>query len=357
MPAASGPASCELTEVHRFPNGPVTPARRPLLGRPRPVPGHPRRAARAPVAATDGARSSDRHRHLGASTTACSTRTASCSATRAPTATTAPRGVDRRRCTPRIEPSQLYGDQRAAVPAVQHDLPAGRRAATCTTRGVRRLLHPGPPRLLAHRRARHRGHQRLDHRPARRPHRAVVAPSWSTASACPAESAAASRARRARSSAQLHARRARPSSGCRLGARHHGRLARHRVRGRRRARRRRPRFAYISCGTWALVGVELDATGPHRRRRRGELHQRARRRRHHPVPAQRHGPVAAVGDSAHLGTAEGQTHDLHRAARRGRRAAGRRPDRRRRRPGVPPARRHAGPDRRGLPATGAARRR
>ena len=57
-------------------------------------------------------------------------------------------------------------------------------------------------------------------------------------------------------------------------------------------------FGYVSCGTWALVGVELDAPGAHRRQPAGQLHQRARRRRHHPLPAQRHGAVAAVGVAA-----------------------------------------------------------
>ena len=82
--------------------------------------------------------------------------------------------------------------------------------------------------------------------------------------------------------------------------------------------------------------------------RRGELHQRARRRRHDPLPAQRDGPVAAAGVPARLARAPTTSPPL---LRRGGRRAGVRRGRRRRRPGVPPAGRHAGPHR----ATPAAR--
>ena len=104
-------------------------------------------------------------------------------------------------------------------------------------------------------------------------------------------------------------------------------------------------FAYISCGTWGLVGVELDRAGAHRGQPGRELHQRGRRRRPSPLPAQRHGPVAAVGVAAHLGTARVGRRPAA-TARRGRGAARRRPAHRRRRPAVPAARGHAGPDRR-----------
>ena len=61
------------------------------------------------------------------------------------------------------------------------------------------------------------------------------------------------------------------------------------------------RAAYISCGTWGLVGVELDAPDPDRGQPGRELHERGRRRRHGPLPSQRDGPVAAPGDDADVG--------------------------------------------------------
>ncbi len=62
-----------------------------------------------------------------------------------------------------------------------------------------------------------------------------------------------------------------------------------------------PHFAYISSGTWSLTGVELDAPVLDRREPGRELHQRGRHRRHHPLPAQRDGSVAAAGMPAHVG--------------------------------------------------------
>ena len=78
------------------------------------------------------------------------------------------------------------------------------------------------------------------------------------------------------------------------------RVARHRVRRRRRARDR-PDFAYISCGTWSLVGVELERPVLTEAAGSRELHQRGRRRRPRALPQQRHGPVAAAGVRARLG--------------------------------------------------------
>ena len=83
--------------------------------------------------------------------------------------------------------------------------------------------------------------------------------------------------------------------------------------------------------------------GAHRGQPEGELHQRARRRRHDPLPAQRDGAVAAVGVDAHLEPARARRRAGRRAARRGRAARGW-PAHRSRRPGVPAARRHARAD-------------
>ena len=111
------------------------------------------------------------------------------------------------------------------------------------------------------------------------------------------------------------------------------------------------RFAYISCGTWSLVGVELEEAGAERGEPDGGLHQRARRRRHRPLPAQRHGPVAAPGVAPHLGRRRAARRPDGPAGRRGPRARLHRPGRPRRRP-LPAPGGHAGPDRRGLRQTG-----
>ena len=63
--------------------------------------------------------------------------------------------------------------------------------------------------------------------------------------------------------------------------------------------------AYISCGTWGLVGVELDRAGAHRGSRGGQLHQRGRRRRPDPLPHQRDGHLAAAARPCAPGSAHG----------------------------------------------------
>ncbi len=99
--------------------------------------------------------------------------------------------------------------------------------------------------------------QRLHHRAARRADAAVGRRSWSRRSAC--------RRRCCRRSATPGdvvgpLRDASPQTGpAPATAGDPRRLARHRVGGGRRARPTRRRFAYISCGTWSLVGLELDA--------------------------------------------------------------------------------------------------
>ena len=61
------------------------------------------------------------------------------------------------------------------------------------------------------------------------------------------------------------------------------------------------RFAYISCGTWSLVGLELEQPVLSAASRSRELHQRGRGGRPDPLPAQRHGPLAAAGMPADVG--------------------------------------------------------
>ena len=143
---------------------------------------------------------------------------------------------------------------------------AAARGTAAARRGTPAAAHPRPARLLAHRRAGRRGHQRLHHRPARR-HAPAPGPPTS-----PRRCAARSACRWPSCCPPLvepgHRRRPAAADGRRAGLR--GTAA-----GRASApttppprsspcRRRRPDFAYISCGTWSLVGVELDAPGAHR---------------------------------------------------------------------------------------------
>ncbi len=74
-----------------------------------------------------------------------------------------------------IEPVRAVLDQRAAVPAVHHAVPVGRRTAGSAV-GPRRARRAaaGSARLLAHRGTRHRVHQRLDDRPDRRARTGLV---------------------------------------------------------------------------------------------------------------------------------------------------------------------------------------
>ena len=72
--------------------------------------------------------------------------------------------------------------------------------------------------------------------------------------------------------------------------------------------------AFISAGTWSLVGLELPAAGDRRPHVRGEPDERGRRRRHRPRAAQRHRSLAAPRVPPGLG-ARG-LRPLVRAARR-----------------------------------------
>ena len=122
---------------------------------------------------------------------------------------------DRRRAR-QARPGPAVRHHRAAVPAVQHALPARRRARGSTAGAG--AAGPGPARLLAHRPSGRRGDQRLHHRPAGRPHRRLVPPSSSRRSACrpgccPTSSPAGDGARR-RSPARS-ARRSASTTRCR----------------------------------------------------------------------------------------------------------------------------------------------
>ena len=205
-----------------------------------------------------------RHRHAGRSTTACSTPTARCSATRVHYRDARHADGGRRPCTPSCRAEELY-----RVNGLQHlpfntRLPAGRRRGTPQLAAARRLLLiPDLLALLADRARGRRGHQRLDDRAARRRAPASGRRSSSTGSGCRA-GAAARRRRPGRRLGELRDDVLRRDGPDRPGAGDRRRLARHRVGRRRRARPRAERFAYISCGTWSLVGVELDDAGADR---------------------------------------------------------------------------------------------
>ena len=126
------------------------------------------------------------------------------------------------------------------------------------------------------------------------------------------------------------------------------RLARHRVGRRRRPGARPDRFAYISCGTWSLVGVELDAP----------VLTEASRRANFTNERGVDGTVRylrnvmglwLLQESLRTWELRGPDVDLARAARAA--AAACPPAARDRpgRPGVPAARRHARADRASLP--------
>ena len=135
-----------------------------------------------------------------------------------------------------------------------------------------------------------------------------------------------------------------------------GRVARHGLGGRRGPGRRRA----VRVHRVRDVGARRRRAGrpdPDRGEPPGQLHQRGRRRRPDPLPAQRHGPVAAPGVAPDVG-ARGHARRACRtlltaaaelpAGRAGLRAG---------RSGVPAAGRHAGPDRGRLPAARTSRRR
>ena len=75
--------------------------------------------------------------------------------------------------------------------------------------------------------------------------------------------------------------------------------------------------AYLSVGTWSLVGVESAQPADQRRVLRGQPDERGRRRRHLPAPAQRRRALAAGRMSSPLGRGGQRAHV--RGARRARR--------------------------------------
>ena len=235
-----------LEVVHRFPNGVVE------------RDGHLRwdlsalfdevETGLAALVAAHPRRRVDRHRHLGRRLRAPRRR-------RPPPgrARRLPRRPHRRpsstTSTPASPPPSSSPDQRAPVPALQHPLPAGRRA-TRPALGRRRPRRAAarPPGLLAHRRAAHRGDERVHHRPPRRPHRRVVhraprpprtsRPALLPPLEAPGQVRGRDPGRACPSPRSAPTTPPRRSSACPPTT---------------------ERFAYVASGTWSLVGLELDA--------------------------------------------------------------------------------------------------
>ena len=128
---------------------------------------------------------------------------------------------------------------------------------------------------------------------------------------------------------------------------HDGRLARH---GERRGRGPRGRVRvgvrrvrHVGAGRRRAGRAGADRGEPTRR-----LHQRGGRRRHRPLPAQRHGAVGPVRGAADLGGSGARARPRRAAGRRGAPARGRSGGRHRR-SRAPAARRHGRPRRRAVP--------
>lgn len=219
--------------------------------------------------------------------------------------------------------------QRSAAPAVHDDLPADRRGGRAAAgRGVRRVAAPGPLRVLAVRRPRRGGHQRLDDGPGRRRDRTLGRRPRGPRRA--RADAAAARARPGNRPGDPASRRARRHGTGPRDPPRGGRFARHGLgRGRRPGRGRGLRLHRVRD------------VGPGRRRTRaarrlggvvrGELHQRTRRGRPDPLPAQRHGAVGPAAVRRRVVRA-GPGRPGRAPRRRGGGPAGRTGDRHRRRP-------------------------
>ena len=192
-------------------------------------------------------------------------------ATPCTTATPAPTGCPSRSsptsrprsCTPRPA-SRSSRSTRSSSSRGRRDAGPGR--------GPARPARPGPARVLADRRGGRRGHQRLDHRAARRPRPGLVG----EVVARLRDGVRDRRRRPAPAGGRAGHRPRSPAPGDPrpLGLAPAGRpggsdgaggphlitvgSARHRLR-RAAVPAEREDFAYISCGTWSLVGLELDA--------------------------------------------------------------------------------------------------
>ena len=347
----SGPTTLELDEVHRFPNDPVALPDGLHWDILRALPRDPRRAARGGRAAAGDLRRR-RGRLVGRRLRAARRGRARCSATpfHYRDARTERR---RRRSTPSSRPTRLYARTGHPVPAVQHALPARRGRAARPRFAAARTMLLIPDLIgywLSGRRSRPR--RRTRRRPGCSTSRRADVGDGPDRRARPAGDRSSRRLARARRRRRAAARRRRaPRPGCRpatlVTLR---RVARHGVGGRRRAGRRRRvrlhRLRDLGAGRRRARRADPDRGEP-----RGELHQRARRGRPDPLPAQRHGPVAAPGVAADVGARPATPDDLPALLAAAAELPAGGPTIDPNDPALPAAGRHAGPDRR-APAGG-----
>ncbi len=293
------PNELELTEVHRFPNEPVRLPdglhwdilrlyREVLAGPARGGPGGRRRSS---------ASASTR----GPSTTACSTRPAACSGDpfHYRDDRTAPAGRDRSTTSSR-RPSSTPGPASSSCRSTR-STSSPRPAARPAFAAARTMLLI--PDLLGYwltGRARRRGHERLDDRAAGRPPADVGRRARSRSLGDPAGALPAARRSRRRGRAAAGGRAPRDRRWRRRRcSRSSGRTTRPRRSSASRPPTRRSPTSRAARGRSSASSSStpiLTEEG-----RRGELHQRGRRRRADPLPAQRHGPVAAPGVAPDVG--------------------------------------------------------
>ena len=282
----------DLEEVHRFPNGAVpADGRLAALGRRCGIHREVLVGLRRGRRAGPGRRRSASTR--GRSTTACSTRRRAARRPRSATATRAPTASPSR-CVAEVGAERAVRRDRPAAAAVQHALPAGRAGTPRCADADDAAADPRPARLLAHRRVGRRAHQRLDHRAATTSRPASGRPTLLDRLGLPRRRCSrrwSSPGDGRRHAAARGRRRGRAAAG---DAGDRGRLARHRLGGGRRARRRRDAFGLHLLGHLVAGRPRARRAGADRGGPRGRLHQRGRRRRHDPLPHERDGPVGAL---------------------------------------------------------------
>ena len=253
-------------------------------------------------------------------------------------------------CTPGSTRRTLPA-QRPPAPAVQHAVPGpGGTRRPVARSGADDAPHPGPARLPADRRARRRADERFDDGPARPAD--TRAGTWGSRPTSDSIRACCRRCA-TRDRPRIDPAGARPRTGIALATpvilvgSHDTASAVVAVPA------EDSRFAYISSGTWSLVGVELGEPNLDDAGRRAGFTNEGGVDGTRPLPPQRDGPVAAPGVAPHVG--------LIPALRRTWRSCSRRPPRlprwravRRRRSPLPGAGRHARPDRGGARRGGAA---
>ena len=249
----------------------------------------------------------------------------------------------------RVAPTRIYDDHRHPVPALQHALSARTPRAASTPRLHRRRdsvrHHPRPAELLADRRAARRIHQRDDDADRRCADAELGAWTCCASSTCRRGCCRRSSSR-ARCSAALKSDVSPALAGTPVVA-----PACHDTGSAVASVPAGGGRAFLSSGTWSLLGTEVARAGHHRARARAELHQRRRRLRARRGCSRTSAACGCCRRAAATGRRAGSDFEYAELlAARGRRPAGVPIALRSRRPGVPPPARHGRGDRRLLPA-------